>query len=375
MQITSIQRLRALAALTVVVGHAQTEAVVAAAKGGGVFAPSSLLPWGAGVDLFFVISGFIMVVASERLFGRPGASGTFASRRLKRIVPLYWLFTTLYVLIQFATHKPVGGLDLLASYLFWPRDIFGDGVARPIFTLGWTLEYEMFFYALFAVAVRWPARQAVAAVAATLAVGVAIGQVWHLPAGPLAFWTQPIVFEFVLGMAIGLLWRSGVRLPSPARLGLGCAAVVLLAFDLMHSAQRPSDWITPTDLARVLAWGVPAGMLVAAAALARPRSPNAGFGAVVGLDLIAFGDASYALYLVHPFVVGSLMRAWNLTGLAGRFGYWPFVAASLIVSAAAAMVAHLWFERPVAERLARRKPEGEPGLEATRTIAEGQTVA
>ncbi len=354
MQLTSIQRLRALAAITVVIGHAQTEAVVAAAKGSGAFAPSSLLPWGAGVDLFFVISGFIMVVASDRFFGQSGASGVFASRRLKRIVPLYWLFTTLYVLIQFATHKPVGGLDLLASYLFWPRDIFGDGIARPIFTLGWTLDYEMFFYALFAVAVRWPERRAVAIVAGTLSVGVAIGQLWHLPAGPLAFWTQPIVLEFVFGMGIGLLWRDGLRLPSPARGAIAAAAIALLALDLMHSAQRPSTWITPTDFARVAAWGLPAAMLAAAAALGRPRPDRAR-----GLDLVALGDVSYALYLVHPFVVGTLVRGWTVAGLAGRVGYWPFVAASLAVSIAAAFATRRWFETPVARRLARRKPERE----------------
>ena len=356
-QIAPIQRLRALAALMVVVGHTQTEAIVAAAKAGLAFTPVALLPWGAGVDLFFVISGFIMVVASERLFAHPDGAKTFAARRLKRIVPLYWLFTTLYVAIQFVTHKPVGGLDLLSSYLFWPRDIFGDGVIRPIFTLGWTLNYEMFFYALFAVAIRWPAQRAVAAIALLLATGVVIGRMWPLAPGPLAFWTQPIVLEFVLGMAIALAWRHGVRLPSAMRVALFATALLLLAYDVEGSARQSSHWTTPTDLVRLLGWGVPAAVLVAAAVLgtARPAAVRS-----LPLDVVALGDSSYALYLVHPFVVGTFMRIWTSAGLAGHLGYWPFVGVSLAVSIAVAVLLHRFFELPVARFLALRRLDGKP---------------
>ena len=93
-QIAVLQVLRAVAALTVVFGHAQHDALVSAMRAGQAFTRNHALPWGAGVDLFFVISGFIMVHASERLFGREGAARAFMLRRLIRIVPLYWLLAT-----------------------------------------------------------------------------------------------------------------------------------------------------------------------------------------------------------------------------------------------------------------------------------------
>ncbi len=361
-QIEPIQSLRALAALMVVVGHAQTEALVAALNQGSAFAPSHLLPWGAGVDLFFAISGFIMVVASGRLFAAPGAAATFFGRRLKRIVPLYWLATTLYVAIQFATHKQVGGADLAASYLFWPRDVHGDGVLRPIYALGWTLQYEMLFYALFATFVALPRRACVAAVTAVLAAGVAANRVWALPPGPLDFWTQPIVLEFAFGMAVGLAWHQRVRLPGWARGALAVAAVAALAFDGLDAAHQAVTWITPTDEARVIAWGLPTALLVAAAALGEPRGA-----ARLTAGLVALGNASYALYLVHPFVVLTLVRLYTAAQLGGRIGYWPFVGASLVLAIVVASAVHRWIEVPIARAFALRRLEGKPVL----TLAEG----
>ena len=353
-QIEPIQTLRALAALTVVVGHAQTEALAAATKQGGSFSPSHLLPWGAGVDLFFAISGFIMVVASGRLFAAQGGAATFASRRLKRIVPSYWLATTLYVAIQYATHKRVEAPDLVASYLFWPRDVYGDGVLRPIYALGWTLQYEMYFYALLAVFIALPRRRAVAAVGAVLVAAVALGAVWRLPAGTLAFWTQPIVLEFVFGMVVGLAWSEGVILPNWARVTVAGLAVAALAYDGMNAADQAVTWITPADGQRVLCWGLPTAMLVAAAALG--RGDGARLAAMVGL--VALGDASYALYLVHPFVIGTLMRAYAAVHLPTWLGYWPFVIASLALAVAAAVAVHRWIEVPAARALALRRVEG-----------------
>lgn len=357
-QIAAIQSLRALAALMVVVGHAQTAAAVAALKAGTGFTPLPLLPWGAGVDLFFVISGFIMVVSSERLFGVSGGATTFAARRLKRIVPLYWLATSLYVAIQLLTHKKVGGGDVVASYLFWPWDVYGDGVLRPLYSLGWTLNYEMFFYAMFAAAIILSRRACVLVVSAVLVVGVVTGRLLPFAEGPLAFWTQPIVLEFALGMDLGLLWCGGLRLGLMPRLSLALAGIALLVFDGMDAAHRAADWITPNDFLRVASWGLPAAMIVAAGALGRRRAE-----APKGLaGTVALGDASYALYLVHPFVVGVAMRLWTMSGLATHAGYWPFIAAGLAASIAVALAVHRWFEMPVARSLALRRIDGKSTL-------------
>src|SRR5215467_252489 len=147
-RIGGIQVLRALAAVLVTICHAQAEI----AKIGGLasaWPPAALANLaGFGVDLFFVISGFIMVYSTDQLFGTAHGPMEFLKRRLLRIVPLYWIVTSLYLALtllipEFAKGYPAG--FLIASYLFIPA-ARPDGVIEPLVGQGWTLNYEMLFY-------------------------------------------------------------------------------------------------------------------------------------------------------------------------------------------------------------------------------------
>jgi peptidoglycan/LPS O-acetylase OafA/YrhL len=352
-QILSVQMLRALAALTVVIGHVQAQALMNVAKFGGSFTPSTLLPWGAGVDLFFVISGFIMVVSSEKLFAAPQGSLTFITRRLARIIPLYWSFSTLYLLTKIHLGSAGGNAfpawrDILASYAFWPVDMFADGHPRPFYTLGWTLNYEMFFYVLFALLIVFPRGKTIAFVAAVLTTGVVFDLLVAPGFVPLAFWFQPIVLEFALGMGIALLYRRGVTLSGIARLCLFLGGGLALSQDVMDAAHQSVDWITPNDLWRVLGWGLPAAAMLTAAVL-KPQTAHPNGSLAAGAVLL--GDASYALYLVHPFVIVGLNKVWTATGLYQAFGAWPYIALVLAGASMAALIVHRWFEMPVARRL------------------------
>src|SRR5262245_21275262 len=134
----SIQILRAAAALGVVLAHIFPSAVIGT----------------AGVDLFFVISGFIMVYASDRLFERRDAPRIFFLRRLARIVPLYWAVTAVLVAYPLLAGVDLAAVSLspgviLGSFLFFPVPR-PDGSLLPVHFLGWTLDYEMFFYVVFA---------------------------------------------------------------------------------------------------------------------------------------------------------------------------------------------------------------------------------
>ena len=106
----------------------------------------------AGVDLFFVISGFVMVVASADLFGQRGAPPYFFLRRLARIVPLYWLLTGIFVFILFAgrhhSSSWLSASEVVTSLLFIPHSL-PNGAVAPVYGLGWTLNYEMMFYVVF----------------------------------------------------------------------------------------------------------------------------------------------------------------------------------------------------------------------------------
>ena len=216
--------------------------------------------------MFFVISGFIMVHASAPLFTAPGGGRTFLARRIARIVPIYWAVTTLYLAIalavpEFLNREFLGGPYVVASYLFIPATR-PDGLVQPLYGLGWTLNYEMFFYALFALALGRSRRAAVLGLAAVLAALVAIGRALGPLPEPLRFWTDPIILEFVYGMALGLIYAEGVRLGPVPRALLSIAALAML----VAVATRHGELATAF---RALAYGIPAAMLVAALAFGR----------------------------------------------------------------------------------------------------------
>ncbi len=161
-RLDNIQLLRALAALSVVITHTLHE----------TGAHEQTLNLGFGVDVFFVISGFIMAQTSLREFGMAGAPLRFFLRRLARVAPIYWLLTTLMLagslIAPSLLNVPTGGLGhIVASYLFIP-DARGAGEMRPVLALGWTLNYEMFFYALFSLALLAPARWGFAGLSALM---------------------------------------------------------------------------------------------------------------------------------------------------------------------------------------------------------------
>ncbi|RZL85974.1 MAG: acyltransferase [Sphingomonas sp.] len=349
----TIQVLRGIAALMVVIGHSQSAVAGVVASAGTVFARSTLVPWGAGVDLFFVISGFIIVHASTLLFGRPGARAEFLRRRLIRIVPLYWLVTTLF-LVLLATAAWKGGNALpsteaiLASYAFMPADTHGDGLLFPVFDLGWTLNYEMFFYALLAFVVAWSRGRALTVLSVILA--VVIGTGLFVP-GPSAvwFWTRPIILDFSLGVVVGALVSRGNVLPTPLRMIVAISGTAVLLADPFHVFDSGQGGTVANDWPRVLVAGVPIAMIVAAAVLGpEPRIPRA------GLPFTRIGDASYSLYMFHPFALITMEKLAQKLPMARTLPGWLLVAGSVTASIIIALAAYRWIERPMTAVLARR---------------------
>jgi peptidoglycan/LPS O-acetylase OafA/YrhL len=338
----SIQVLRAVAAIGVLTLHAATEKITHIGGAAGPF--KNFLLGAAGVDLFFVISGFVMVYSSQSLFGRRDGPRRFFLRRLARIAPLYWAVTIVIILYIYAAHGAqlwaiYSPASLVASFLFWPYPRI-DGFAFPVHLLGWTLNFEMFFYAVFAFAILLPRRAAVPAVCVAFAALVAIGRTTVLPL-PFLFWANPIILEFCFGMVIALAYREGFRLPPAGAWALGIAGCV--AFAVMYDP--PQAW----GDGRAAFWGLPGAALVASCALSsstwRPGTAGRFFGLL--------GDASYSLYLVHPLTF-PLVR-WTI----GRFfvgtdAGWTYATIAWIAAIAASVVCYLVFERPITRALQRR---------------------
>jgi peptidoglycan/LPS O-acetylase OafA/YrhL/glycosyltransferase involved in cell wall biosynthesis len=281
-----IEALRAVAALSVVAYHAGE--TVAALPGGN---PPALLHNGAaGVDIFFVISGFVMVLSARRLAGQGDPAWRFIRARLRRIVPLYWLCSGVKIVAMLATSSARGALTpgyCLASLLFLPvHDAAGR--FKPLLAVGWTLSFEMMFYALFAAALaarRAPARW-VPPVLAAIALLPRTGSV----ASELA---NPIILEFAFGTTLAALWLRGWRLPAAL-----AWPILLVAAGLLIGMPKLALG------SRVLSWGFPAAMLVAGT-ISLDRRP----GFAIPRLWLELGASSYAIYLTHGFVLAALGRA------------------------------------------------------------------
>ncbi|WP_331308805.1 acyltransferase [Methylobacterium oryzae] len=360
----AIQILRAVAALMVAWHHARNEAGLLADRGAGpALDPATLLPWWGGVDLFFVISGFVIVHAGARLAGRPGGRARFLAHRVARVVPLYWLVSLLYLALALARPDLLGAaaalvrdpLALVASFLFWPA-ARPDGTVQPLYGLGWTLNYEAFFYVLFAACLGLGRRGAVAWLCGILAGSVAVGALAPGLPVPLRFWSDPVVLEFAAGAGLALAWRAGFRPALPVR----AALAVLGVLGLILAARVLADLGEADGILRPLLVGGPAVLLVAsalgphrdAAQVARLPSPARG--------LVALGDASYALYLVHPFALRLVREGVLRLGLAPTLHPWGSMALMLAGGIAAALVVHRCVERPLTRALRRRLDPGAP---------------
>ncbi len=333
--IHNLQVLRALAAWMVVAHHLRGSL-------GEIWSPlGNTLIFASGVDIFFVLSGYVMVASTR---GRRIAPAAFIRRRLARIAPLYWLVTTVIVVALLAGLNPVGiaswqWRDIAASFLFLGVER-SDGYAGPLLGVGWTLAYEAFFYAIFGLALLSRARVAAIA-AATILACVLFGVIAQPSSFIGQFYTAPILLEFALGA--GLAHLSLNRFGGIA-LGLGVAGLATGAVVLATFAPS-GDLITPGGdgaIWRTVCFGAPAALVVGGA-VALERSD------VVCRNqfFLDQGDASYALYLIHLPLIQIIEK------VAGS-GTALLMAAPPIL-ALAAHLAHQGWERPVLTVLRPRR--------------------
>jgi exopolysaccharide production protein ExoZ len=346
-QLVSIQVLRALAALAVTVAHTHSESLTVATTIGVPSGLPTLVTGAAGVDLFFVISGFVMVYASESLFGSLAGAWTFLIRRLIRIVPIYWLATGitvlfwLYVVGSSLKQESIDIEAFVTSFLFVPH-LRADGSYNPVLGVGWSLNYEMFFYLLFAAFMVMGRRAAVLSLSAFMAYFVYAGghnELSALPA-PILYFANTTILEFTLGMLIGLAYREGIRLPVWAAWVVGVAGVLILA--------ATATWDEVMIFRREIMWGGPSAlMLIGATFAGQPR--------VTGFwrPWILIGNASYSLYLFHGMVM--MAPRFVVPAFAKWCEQWPwlYVAFLTATSVISAIVIHLLLEQPLTRTLRR----------------------
>ena len=305
---------------------------------------SLTLDGGVGVDLFFVISGFIMTHVT-----RDGAmtAPVFMAHRGARIVPIYWIMTLLVFvsaalapsLFRYTDAEP----SLLVKSLLFIPYVKASGLMEPVLFVGWTLNYEMVFYGLFAIGLLVPARAAgLLGVIGVLLILAAAGTLAPAQPAPLAFYTDPIILEFGLGILVGLVTE---RLPAASGLPVRGLVLGLLAagFAALLALAVPTPGVP-----RVASGGLPASIVVASAV----QLEKSGWSLRWRLPLL-LGDASYAIYLSHPYVTQAIVKLYERLP-AGKPAALVLLLAALGCVCLVGILLHRFVERP-ASRWARRR--------------------
>jgi exopolysaccharide production protein ExoZ len=288
-----------------------------------------------GVDLFFVISGFIMWTTTET---RQRSPVQFWLARIVRIVPLYWAFTTLYLAAALITPESfyvvhLEAAHIVRSYLFVPATHPNLGLIAPVYTLGWTLNYEMFFYLLFGFCLFVPSpRLRFALLAMAFLLLVAAGLLVQ-PQGAIArTYTDPIMLEFLAGVMLAVLSPLLIRRGTVAGLLLIAAAVAWVAVVYGYG-------FVPE---RIVSHGVPAVAAVAGALMIEPAAR-----ARPSRLWLMLGDASYSIYLAHPFAQRVLLIAVNRTISLAAVSPTVYVLSAFVAGIAGGVVCHFLIERPL----------------------------
>lgn len=284
----------------------------------------------AGVDLFFVISGFIMAML---VWNAPTTFSRFMFARFVRIVPLYWSATILVFAIALIAPSLLGSttadpVQLLHSLLFIPYGI-GTQSTTPILVVGWTLNYEMFFYVLVAVSAGFLNDRSLIHTSYLICIMAMFGMVFPLHNGYLEFYLNPIILEFPMGILVFHFWRLG-----PAELNRYLAGGLLAASIAAIAILFNKD----SENFRFFFWGMPCAVLLFA---------TLHFATLKNEWLKSIGDWSYSIYLLHVFVImgfHKVVGAFFPLDALPTFVYFSLVVVTLIVLSA---ISYRCFEMPV----------------------------
>lgn len=334
-EIVPIQYLRGLAALLVVSVHTLEQQ-----NWLSTFFPYSF--GHSGVDLFFVISGFIMIYTTHTKDISPQK---FMLNRIKRIVPLYWFFTSCLILIALLAPNIVRSFEfdafhILSSYFFIAYSSPVSGFYWPVLIPGWTLNYEMFFYVVFAFSLflkrpyQFPVLFAVLTIPAIL-------NIFAEQRTLLSFYTNPIILEFLFGALLGavFIYRG---LPKSNLLGITLILVGVLYYYLVTSFTEPH---------RAFSAGIASTIIVLGALMIQIKDIKSAKHHLLHL----LGNASYSIYLSHVFSLGLLRFILNKVQVEPSFmNGLIIIFSALVLSSIVGVLAYFFVERPLIKMFRKR---------------------
>lgn len=345
---SSLQFGRAIAAILVTLGHAG--AVLALDKYFGIPALGVPFAFGhAGVEFFFVLSGFIITWSHWHDLGNPGKIKSYLFKRFARIYPIYWLiFISVFVVAQFVpsaaasitkdTMLLVRGLTLMPL----EAKVVG-GTGAPVLVVAWTLQYEIFFYASFCIALfNKTTGKLMCGVFLLVYVTSSLLNVDF--SFPFSFIFSHWLLLFLIGSGLAAFARSGARISHPSFMA-SFSGLAFLAIGACESAGLAFDRYVPQQLSYgICSSGILLGLVGA---------EQAGLVYGNGKLMQLLGAASYSLYLTHFVIVSAFAKFAIQLGLRGPIQGVLALVVIFLVCVSASVVVHLFVEKPMAMRLRR----------------------
>lgn len=327
-KIQNLQGLRGIAVLLVVFFHmllierkyAQFDTIV----------PNSFMIGVSGVDLFFLISGFVMVTVTRDIFQSQLEIWRFLYHRVTRIYPLYW-FYSIIILCVFIVHpswvnsNQGNQVNILESFLLIPQNIL------PLVNVGWTLIHEIYFYIVFTALLFFP-RKSLLYGLISWAIIIFFGDI-YLPWENSPFikvYFHPLTIEFIVGCLMAILYFKNSIKGNANFIALTSLTIWVIGYYLYKKTIGefiPSGWI------RVLVFGVPCAFGLYAALLYEKND-----GIIMPKWICKVGDYSYSIYLSHIIVLSVIGRFWSLFAFEG---YWDNIFMLLIMSTSVVITGYI----------------------------------
>lgn len=303
-KIQNIQALRGVAVLSVVFFHLL---MIERKYGGSETILPEFFQFGMfGVDLFFVISGFVMFTVSRGKFQIPKHALRFIYHRVARIYPTYWVYSILVLIVfllkpTWVNNSQGNQVNILSSFLLFPSQTL------PLVMVGWTLIHEMYFYLIFFIIfLLISERHLVYAIFIWGMCVVLLNLNVESSAPTLAIISHPLTFEFLGGCILAsIYYKKEIKIKNSILLMLASLSLLSAIYGYLYY-NRVTGQIAPIGWWRIVIFGIPALFMVCCLTNAERN------GLVMHSSLILIGDASYSLYLSHGLTMSVIGRIWRI---------------------------------------------------------------
>jgi len=301
-RIKNIQALRGVAVLLIVFFHLAT---IEQKFGGALTILPNFFQFGMfGVDLFFVISGFVMVTVSKGKFQQTRQAVIFLYHRVSRIYPLYGIYSLLVLAVflyqpSLINNTQGNQVNIGASFFLLPQQHL------PLLMVGWTLVHEMYFYLIFFLFLFLPEKFLLAGLGLWTIGILLLQQPAAADSSPaLHLISHPLTMEFVGGCLLAVFTSRAKKTPA-ALFSLSAALLIFITAVICFMLQwQTTGLIEPPGWQRVLLLGIPALLIVYFLIKAEQRH------FILPGPLCRIGDISYSIYLSHVLTLNLLGRIW-----------------------------------------------------------------